>query len=64
MMELIDLTGNWRYRTRTGSEKVACELCGKLVGGLRQHRKAVHGSWRKKVAALLHLRSTERSSNT
>ena len=30
--------------TRTGTEKKRCEQCGKWVGGLRQHRKDVHGS--------------------
>lgn len=29
---------------RSGNPKVRCEQCGKFVGGLRQHRKAVHGS--------------------
>lgn len=44
--EFIDLTweSDRRYFTRCGDEKVPCEQCGKLVGGLRQHRKDVHGS--------------------
>jgi hypothetical protein len=27
-----------------GNPKVRCEQCGKFVVGLRQHRKAMHGS--------------------
>lgn len=51
-VEYIDMTwkSDPKYYTALGNEKIQCEVCGKLVGGIRQHRKAVHGYFKKKKA--------------
>lgn len=50
MSELVEMLwkNDRRYYTALGIEKIKCEQCGKLVGGLRQHRKEVHGHFKRR----------------